>query len=295
MISFAEFSREAKYDLVGVLPMTAFDGLPPPEHPRSLFPDACSVVVLGNRIRRGEFRAMEEGSLWQTPGRWLTDFDDVVRFLERHGGECVVYAPFDGARRPQRPVREGFCAPNGVRLSPEYAAVAAGLGELGYHGMFLSPRFGIRQRLGLLVTDLAIEPGPATAAPADLCDTCHACAKACPLQALSATESTTFSCGGKSMRLGAINPLACQSCPNGAAGDSKYFAGADELHFEIENNQVKGDARSKFARGGLPNRLAAACGRACIAHFEATHDTGYKIPFRVREPWGFRPDEKRGW
>jgi hypothetical protein len=97
------------------------------------------------------------------------------------------------------------------------------------------------------------------------------------------------------MTLGVINANACRSCPNGVSGDSKYFAGADELHFEIENNQVKGDAKSKFARGGLPNRLSAACGRACMAHFEATHDTGYRIPFRVREPWGYRPDQERGW
>jgi hypothetical protein len=79
------------------------------------------------------------------------------------------------------------------------------------------------------------------------------------------------------------------------AGDSKYFAGAEELHFEVENNQVKSDAKSAFIQGELPNRLAAACGRACIAHFEEREDTGYKIPFRVRAPWGFRPDERKDW
>ena len=33
-----------------------------------------------------------------------------------------------------------------------------------------------------------------------------------------------------------------------------------------------------------------------LAHFEAAHDTGgYRIPFRIREPWGFRPDEHKEW
>ena len=293
MTSFEEFRKHAEYDLVGVPPMRCFDGLPPSEHPLSLFPDGKSVVVVGSRIHRGQFRSMEEGSLWRTPGRWLASFDGIVRHIESQGYECVPYTPLDAPRMPQRPVRTGLCRPNGVRLSIEYAAVAAGLGEIGYHGMFMTGRFGIRQMLGLLVTDLEIEPSRMLAT--SICDGCMACAKMCPLQALSTEESLRIDCNGKTMKLGAINANACRSCPNGVCGDSKYFAGADELHFEIENNQVKGDSKSKFARGGLPNRLAAACGRACIAHFESSHATGYKIHFRVRAPWGFRPDEKRGW
>ena len=294
MMSFEEFREHAGYDLVGVPPMRSFDGLPPGEHPLSVFPEGKSVVVVGNRIRRGQFRSMEEGSLWQTPGRWITEFDQVIRFIEAKGHECVPYSPLDAANMPKRAVRGGLCAPNSVRLSIEHAAVAAGLGALGYHGMFMTKQFGVRQTLGLLVTDLEIQPGPLGKEPSP-CDNCLECAKSCPLQAISRTETDTLAIGGKAMKLGAINPNACRACPNGAAGDSKFFAGADELHFEIENNQIKGEAKSKFARGGLPNRLAASCGRACVAHFEATHATGYKIPFRVREPWGFRPDEEKGF
>ncbi|MDD5708142.1 MAG: hypothetical protein PHR35_19665 [Kiritimatiellae bacterium] len=294
MKSVDEFRKQLNYDLVGVPPIRSFEGLPPGEHPLSIFPDGKSVVVLGQRIRRGDFRAMEEGSLWQNPGRWLTDFDNVVRLIEDQGYECVPYAPMDAANMPKRPVRDGLCAPNGVRLSIEHAAVAAGLGEIGYHGMFMTRQFGIRQRLGLLVTDMEIEP---TAMSKDgvICDACMECAKLCPLKSISMTESDSFEINGKQMRLGAINANACRSCPNGVCGDSKYFAGAEELHYEIVNNQIKGETRSKFARGGLPNRLAAACGRACIAHYEATHKTGYKMPFRIHEPWGFRPDEERGF
>jgi epoxyqueuosine reductase len=294
MMSFAEFRRRAgAYDLVGVAPLECFAGLPPNEHPLSLFPDGKSVVVLGQRIRRGEFRSMEEGSLWQTPYRWLHDLDGVVRYIESEGYECVPYAPVDAPRMPKRPVREGQCAPNDFRLSIEYAATAAGLGEIGYHGLFMSPRFGIRQMLGLLVTDMEIEPSRPT--PAPVCDGCLECARQCPLGAISLTESMALRAGARSMNVGLINGLACQACPNGVCGDSKYFAGAEELHFEIENNQVKSDARSRFVPGGLPNRLSAACGRACIAHFEATHDTGYKLGFRLRQPWGFRPDTEKGW
>jgi len=293
MTSFEEFRKHVGCDLVGVPPLGCFDGLPPGEHPLSIFPGGKSVVVLGARIRRGQFRSMEEGSLWNTPGRWLTTFDGVVRYIESQGYECVPYAPLDAPGMPKRPVRDGLCAPNSVRLCVEYAAAAAGLGDIGRHGLFMTEQFGIRQMLGLLVTDMEIEPSPMTGGR--VCDECLECARTCPLEAISTERWTQVECNGKTMKLGLINGNACRACPNGVSGDSKYFAGADELHFEIENNQVKGDAQRRFARGGLPNRLAAACGRACIAHFEATRDTGYKVPFRVREPWGFRPDQERGW
>ena len=70
----------------------------------------------------------------------------------------------------------------------EYAAAAAGLGEIGYHGMFMTREFGIRQALGLLVTDMEIEPSR-SASPADICDDCMACVKECPLGAISAEET----------------------------------------------------------------------------------------------------------
>lgn len=295
MMPFEEFKALAGFDIVGVASPEAFRDLPPAASPLSLFPDARSVVVVGRRIRRGQLRAMEEGTLWQTPGRWITGFDPVLRAIEKLGYECVPYAPAEGAhgapRLPGRPVRPGQCPPGGIRLSVEHAAAAAGLGEIGWHGMFLTPAYGLRQALGLLVTDLPIEPSPPLAG--SVCDGCLSCARACPLGAISTDKSYEVRCGGRTMRLGAVNALACRSCPNGAAPDSKFFAGAEELHFEIEDNQIRGG--DGLPRGGLPNRLAASCGRACIARFEAAHDTGYGIPFRARPAWGFRPDEKRGW
>ncbi len=295
-MTFQQFRGSVEYDLVGVPPPDAFDGLPAAEHPFSLFPDARSVIIVGNRIRRGAFRSMEEGSLWSTPGRWITHFDTIVRWIEKQGHECVPYNPAHVIENiPRHPVRSGGCQPHGIRLSLEHAAVTAGLGEIGYQGLFMTRAYGIRQTLGLLVTDLLIEPGPGDDGAGPVCDRCLACVKACPLQALSETVASSFTCQGRTTRVGAINGQACRACPNGAVGDSQYFAGAEELHFEITNNQVKNDRQAQFARGNLPNRLSAACGRACIAHFEAKYETGYHVPFRSRDPWGYRPDQHKEW
>ena len=240
MMPYVEFKALAGYDLVGVASPSAFAGLSPGESPLSLFPDAQSVVVLGRRIRRGVFRSMEEGSLWSVAGRWLTGMDGVVRAIERLGYECVPFTPADAPRMPREPVRPGQCRPNGFRISVEYAAVAAGLGEIGYHGMFMTEQFGIRQSLGLLVTDLPIEPGAGR--PAGQRRFATSARSVCvPARCRPSAPSCQGSGSARpAIPVGGVNALACQACPNGVAGDAKYFAGAEELHFEIENNQVKG-------------------------------------------------------
>ncbi len=287
MILYEEFRKQVDYDLVGVPPLTCFDVLPENQHPLSIFPDGKSVVVLGKRIRRGDFRTMEEGSIWNTPTSWLSDFDDVIRLIENRGYECIPYTPSDAAQLPNRPVRKNQCTPNSVRLSLEFAAACAGLGELGYHGMFMTEQYGIRQRLGLLITDMEIEPGPLSAT--SICDRCMECAKACPLEAISTIEKRQIACNDRMMTIGNINGEACRNCPNGVGSNSSFFAGAEELpELGTENTNFN-------SPGHLPSRLAAACGRACIAHFEILHDSGFHIPFRVREPWGFRPDAERDW
>jgi ferredoxin len=298
MIPFSEFSETAKklgYDLVGVPPNEAFDKLAPSENPLNIYPDAKSIAVVGRRIRRGIFRSMEEGSLWAVTHRWITGMDNLVRWIEKQGHECVPYSPGDPPNMPKQVISaDAKVRPNGFKIPIEYAAVAAGLGELGYHGIFMSPQFGIRQQLGLLATDLVIEPGPGWAKDSKpICDMCGECAKACPLNAYATDQTALFNCNGREMTVAAINAKACQACPNGSSGDAGYVLGSEELHREVVNNQFKGDKANQFMGGRLPNRLMAACGRACIAHFEKTHDTGYKIPFRIREPWGYRPDQEQ--
>jgi len=71
-------------------------------------------------------------------------------------------------------------------------AIDAGLGELGRNGLMLSPEFGPRQRFCKVLTDLPLQ----TDKPIDFglqtfCETCHACAAACPKDAIRWEERTT--------------------------------------------------------------------------------------------------------
>lgn len=64
-------------------------------------------------------------------------------------------------------------------------AQSAGLGEIGRHGLLLTPEFGGRQRIGVVTTDLELIPD--TPEPMHLeafCDHCGRCIRTCPGKAI---------------------------------------------------------------------------------------------------------------
>jgi NAD-dependent dihydropyrimidine dehydrogenase PreA subunit len=71
-------------------------------------------------------------------------------------------------------------------------AIDAGLGELGRNGLLLSPEYGPRQRICKVFTDLPLQPDkPVDFGLQTYCETCHACAGACPVDAIQWEERTT--------------------------------------------------------------------------------------------------------
>lgn len=83
-----------------------------------------------------------------------------------------------------------FANGNDVSLSVPYA-IAAGLGELGRHGMLITREFGPRVRLVKVFTELRLAPDPPTSFGVwDFCKSCKRCAEACPSRAISDGEPT---------------------------------------------------------------------------------------------------------
>jgi ferredoxin len=177
-------------DLIGVASIERFEGAPPHMHPAAIFPEARSVIVVGKRILRGGWRGIEEGTYW--PAYTYFDYHGLLNthflssplyelacFLEDHGWEAVpYYRGVPEAQPPAEPLRKGGVAPN-VHLAIRIAATAAGLGEMGWSKVFLTPKFGPRQRLHALITDMPLEPDPLVE-PGTICTRCMQCVEGCP-------------------------------------------------------------------------------------------------------------------
>jgi reductive dehalogenase len=65
-------------------------------------------------------------------------------------------------------------------------AIDAGLGEAGRMSLMISHKFGARQRLSSVLTDMPLIPDkPVTFGVAKFCETCDKCAASCPIGAIS--------------------------------------------------------------------------------------------------------------
>jgi len=188
------FALSRGLDLFGVANIERFAGAPTRMHPAEILPEARSVIVVGKRIIRGGWRGIEEGTYW--PGYTYHDYHGLLNtlyiplplyetacFLEDRGWEAVPYYPgVPETQPPIAPLRQGAVAPD-VQLAIRIAGVAAGVGEIGWSKVFLTRRFGPRQRLAAIITDLALDPDPLLE-PGTICRKCMQCVKGCPVMAI---------------------------------------------------------------------------------------------------------------
>lgn len=262
---FKDIARNLGADLVGVAPIERFALFAPQASPLAIQPQARSVIVLGFSIPRGCLQGVEQGTAGYTLGAGLPTSLAVevtyqaCRRLENEGWEATPVFQQSGDMRGQ-----------GVRVSPDkpepnvilefdYAAHAAGLGEIGRGKWLLTPEFGPRQMLTIILTDAELAPDPPFSG--SVCDDCGACAEACPAQALNRTQLHEA-------------PL-CE-------GQAGWYP------LRIEHCRVckTGTTRLPYSSGSEPFRLGAACGRACVAHLE---DGGF-LTRKFASP--FRPAAK---
>lgn len=185
-----KFALSRGLDLFGVANIERFKDAPARMHPANIFPEAKSVIVVGRRIVRGGWRGIEEGTYW--PAYTYFDYHGLLNtfflqqplyetacFIEDFGYEAApCYSGVPESQPPNEPLRPGAVAPD-VNLAIRIAGVAAGLGEIGWSKVFLTKKFGPRQRLAAIVTDLELEPDPLVE-PNSICKLDMACAEGCP-------------------------------------------------------------------------------------------------------------------
>jgi len=262
------FAKEAGADVFGVANIERFDELPVQKHPRAIFPEAKSVIVLGRRITRGSLRGVEEGTQfldYRIYGyEWLDNrfvshmTFQVAGFMEDNGWEAVPLPNLPAEVPPLGvAVKPGLPAPN-VMLDFDDAAVRAGVGEIGYCDVLLTARFGPRQRIQMILTDAEIEPTPLL--EKQICPADPAFKEFCPLGAFVGEKELVIC--GKKMKVAKIDYRKCNRCRNGAIPNRHHPA-------------------------GKPDRLAALCIRTYMDYLEKNGclDNKFVAPFRKREPW----------
>ncbi|HOG49520.1 MAG TPA: hypothetical protein PKY10_02920 [Lentisphaeria bacterium] len=260
-----EWAAAQKLDLIGVAGPEHYAEVAPQWNPLSILPKAKSIIVFAREIPRSYFRGIEEGTLWMRVNRYLGADDGycLCRRFEDNGFLAVPCSLLAQQRWPDGvEYKAGKPAPN-VAPDIRVAAQLAGLGEIGYNGMFLTPQFGPRQALGMLLCEAKLDyDTPFLFGTICRREQCLACQTGCPAQALG-PKAEVCQVGNQTAKIGVFNNEACRFCVNGAYPDTSCATAP-------------------------PNRLAAACVRACIACLEdgGIVKTRFKAPFRRRAAWG---------
>lgn len=304
-------ARALGADVVGIAPIGRFQGAPIQMDPRQIMPEARSVIAMGFRVMRGSLRGIEEGTFFSNYSSMgyggLTYLYiplvviNLCRFIEDAGWEAIPIGhqsdwraiDNDGRLRDgySRPVAPGRAAPD-VMIHLRIAAYLAGLGEIGYSKVFLTPQFGPRQRLGVVLTEAELDADPIYDGPA-LCDRCMECVKSCPGGGISASETVSVTLAGRQVEWGRLDLAACEIAFRGGkvAEGPGESGGYDE---ETHGRQIARSEITPFYH--KPRRLyntgESVCGgmgclRACMIHLEhrGVVQNKFQTPFRRRKPW----------
>jgi ferredoxin len=308
-----KYARECGADIVGVAAMDRFEGAPRQMDPRYILPGARSAIVMGFRHFRGVFRGIEEGTFFTAySAMGYAGINYIYQPLVLwHVGKMLEDEGYDALPVPnnfpwgntngsgQNPELTGKMNPAVSRpVSPEkpapdvfphlrIAAFCAGLGEIGYGKVFLSPQFGPRQRLAMLMTTAPLQPDPLF--PGGLCDRCMECVKACTAGAIPRHRTVKVTVAGRDLEWADIDMVKCSV---GFCGGNKHFnpfavTPEDEAGFAQEvgrAQQYKLPPMYNYARA---LEGAAGCLRACMIHLEQQGKlhNAFRSEFRRRKPW----------
>lgn len=209
-------------DVVGIAPLERFKGAPLRMSPQGLLPSAQTVVVvaihhLDAGVELGGEPTPHDIGPYSTQSTAMNPMlDDISfrlgRFLEEKGFQALPIAASNIWRyHAYKDLKVDF-APD---LVHRYAAVAAGLGEIGWSGLLLHPDFGPRVRVVSVVTSASLTPSPMYDGPA-LCDRCMECVKHCPTDCFrkEVRGVNELEIGGKTFKFPATNKWRCSWAEN---------------------------------------------------------------------------------
>jgi len=206
-----------------------------------------------------------------------------------------------------RPVREGATAPD-LQFQFRIAAVACGLGEIGWSKMLLTPEFGPLQRVAFLFTDAELEYDEMYSGE-PLCRKCGACVRECPggcIPPMNSGKKISIQMEGRTIEWADIdmwrcyafythagrhyNPFVPQSVwDENENGALDLMEGVTDIANEEEIMKVYGALQKYFPSWvGYNMAKCGGCIRGCVSMLEKKGGTlhgKFQEPLRTGKAW----------
>ena len=295
-------------DAVGIGSIDRWATAPLQMDPKQIMPECKSIIGMVFRVERGSLRGIEEGTYFSNYSAMgyggitylympMTVIN-LSKFIEDQGYEAIpmghqsdwrgIDADGSAIRNYSRPVAPGKPQPD-IMIQLRIAAFLCGLGEIGFSKMFLSPQFGPRCRVGIVLTDVELQPDPLYNGP-QLCNRCMACVKACPGGCFPTDRTVKTTLAGREVEWSDLDMARCDMTFRGAAP-----AETEQKPPYMEwGTPTKPGSWSPFYRKprNLYNTGQAVCGsrgctRACMISLETRGvlQNSFRQKFRRRPQW----------
>ena len=211
-------------DLVGIAPVERFENAPEGHKPTDFMPECRSVISIALHLFDGMADVWGEHDVPEktiTPylfyGYGLTNLESsrivnrMAKALEYSGYKTLAFMPTWISSMTKYFDQTLVTNEIQAEFSHRHAAVAAGIAELGWNGLTLTPEFGSMQRLNTLLTSAELEPTPQYDGP-PLCspEKCQQkCVRLCPANAFSETETQSCVVGDKTLTYAVHDNIRC--------------------------------------------------------------------------------------
>lgn len=296
-------------DAVGIGNIERWKDAPIQMDPRQIMPECKSIIGMVFRVMRGSLRGIEEGTYFSNYSAMgyggitylympMTVIN-LCKFIEDRGVEAIPMGHQSDWRaidnegylreKGSRPVAPGRAAPD-IMVHLRIAAYLCGLGEIGYSKMFLSPQFGPRNRVGIIMTDADLAPDPIYDGP-ELCNRCMACVKACPGGCIPADKTVKATIAGRELEWADVDMSGCGTTFVGSKKSDEDLP--EEDWYSPVRPSVPGEWSPFYKKPrNVYNTGQAVCGargctRACMISLEnrGVLKNSFKEKFRRRKPW----------
>ena len=316
MITAQDIKAAAKRrgaDIVGIGSIDRWNTAPIQMDPKQIMPNAKSIICLGFRVMRGSLRGVEEGTYFSNYSAMgyggITylympmTIINLSKFIEDEGYEAVPmghqsdWRAIDNVgylkKNYSRPVAPGKAAPD-VMINLRLAAFLCGVAEIGYSKMLLTPEFGPRVRVGIIITDMELEPDPIIE-PGTLCNRCMACVRECPGGCIPRDKTIKDNVGGYELEWADLDMVKCDRVFQGGTeveeGEEGHYY--DKTHPKLAGKYKPSEispfntAPKHLYNSGKAVCGAAGCTRACMISLEARGllSNKFHTPFRTSKPW----------
>lgn len=204
-------------DTVGVATVKHLAEGPPSADPRYLLPAARSVISFAVALNEDSLQDFIAKKRWRphcanrkaVAQRLYTVGDALVDLLRSNGHEALNVDPNNTYRPEPGAADVTEMTAFHPEFSHRYAALAAGVGRLGWSGNLLTREHGARVELGSVLTSAPLAPDRPIPDDNHPCDRCRMCSLVCPVEMIAAKASTQVTVAGVTETIARKRPNTC--------------------------------------------------------------------------------------